>query len=522
MPATNVGGRLYSCAMPQQDLALLLRLNKSWHDGISAENLYEIARAWWVMSPANARRVARVLAVAGGIVREVYQPMQWLPSPVEGLENRIGFEGVVAADRDRYVSRDVTHLFRHGSANPVRYLPLDALIEGAAIARNPSLRAGSARTEQVLDGAVEPGLLERIVPLLNAFENDLLWAQSRAGQELFHSNTIAWLLRNFPIPCVPLLDLLGAHRYDGVSQVGVWRERRNLDIVIDPVDASPKVVVENKLYSVPYPAQLSKYNAYPLPWSPHHGEGGAQATRYVLLSLMTPSFPLPSPWVHIGYRDVAAALDQIDAGALGRTGGEFVRYRVLTHRLVTLAEAVDPAQALDEQFSATDAVTQLPGGGLDGAIARMRFSGLAQVIQTHLDEIKSFEVGGDRGGIITYWRRLAHRCRIGWQFQESQLRFFITVEDPDLQGRAKRGAREAIVEAEYADFFDHAGVEAILGSNLRAKSYAPGNWLGFNPDFVYRHRPVEPAVSTARLAQALASMTERVDHFADKAGYDVD
>jgi hypothetical protein len=31
-------------------------------------------------------------------------------------------------------------------------------------------------------------------PLLNAFENDLLWAQSRAGQELFHSNTIAWLL----------------------------------------------------------------------------------------------------------------------------------------------------------------------------------------------------------------------------------------------------------------------------------------------------------------------------------------
>jgi hypothetical protein len=108
------------------------------------------------------------------------------------------------------------------------------------------------------------------------------------GAELFHSNTIAWLLRNFPIPCAPLLDLLGAQRYDGVSQVGVWRERRNLDIVIDPVGASPKVVVENKLYSVPYPAQLSKYNAYPLPWSPHHGECGAQATRYVLLSLMTP------------------------------------------------------------------------------------------------------------------------------------------------------------------------------------------------------------------------------------------
>jgi hypothetical protein len=273
---------------------------------------------------------------------------------------------------------------------------------------------------------------------------------------------------------------------------------------------------------VPYPAQLSKYNVHPLPWSPRHGVRGAQATRYVLLSLMTPSFPLPSPWVHVGYRDLAGALDQIDAGALGRTSAQFIRYRVLTQRLVALAEAVDPAQALDEQFSATGVVAQLPGGGLDGAIARMRFSGLAQVIQTHFDETKSFEVGGDRGGIITYWRRLVGKGRIGWQFQESQLRFWITVEDPDLQGGAKRAAREAIVEAGHADFFDHIGVEAILGSDLRAKSYAPGKWLGFNPDFVYRHRPVKPAVSTARLAQALASMTRRVDDFADKAGYDVD
>jgi hypothetical protein len=60
--------------MSQDDLALLLRLNKTWHDGIFAEDLYEVTRAWWVLSPANAQRVVLVLAVAGGIVREVYQP----------------------------------------------------------------------------------------------------------------------------------------------------------------------------------------------------------------------------------------------------------------------------------------------------------------------------------------------------------------------------------------------------------------------------------------------------------------
>ena len=73
---------------------------------------------------------------------------------------------------------------------------------------------------------------------------------------------------------------------------------------------------------------------------------------------------------------------------------------------------------------------------------------------------------------------------------------------------------------------DHSGYrqelhEQILGSELRTKSYATGKWLGFNPDFVYRHRPVKPSVSTAKLAEALAAMTRRVDDFADRIGYDV-
>lgn len=249
------------------------------------------------------------------------------------------------------------------------------------ITPDPALKTRSAKAEEFPGGAVEPGLLERVLPLLEAFEKDLLWAQSRAGQELFHSSTIAWLLRNFPVPRAPLLDLLGARRYESVGRVDVWRERRHLDIVIDPVGASTKVVIENKLYSVPYRAQLTKYSAYLLPWSRDHGEGGARATRYILLNLTAPSFPLPDPWVHVGYRELAGALDEIDADALGRTSDQFSRYRALSHRLVALAEAVDPAQALDEAFFAADSVRQLPGGGLDGAIARIRFSGLAQVVR---------------------------------------------------------------------------------------------------------------------------------------------
>ena len=237
-------------------LALLLRLNQSWHEAISARELYEVARGWWVLSPTNAERVVRVLAVAGGIVREVYEPTDWLPLPVPGLENRIGFNGAVAADRATYAGRDVSHLLRPGSANPVRYLQLAELIahqaSGSEVPTPPVVEPSR------LDGLVEPGLLERVLPLLTAFEDDLLCAQSHAGQELFHSNTIAWLLSTHPQACAPLLDLLGGVTYGSVNQVDAWREKHNLDIVINPVGAKPRVVVENKLYSIPYPAQLTK------------------------------------------------------------------------------------------------------------------------------------------------------------------------------------------------------------------------------------------------------------------------
>jgi hypothetical protein len=201
----------------------------------------------------------------------------------------------------------------------------------------------------------------------------------------------------------------------------------------------------------------------------------------VLLRLMKPSFPLQGPWVHVGYQDLAEALDLIDADSLGRTSGQFIRYRAQIHRLVALAEAVNPAQAPEEQFPAPAAVAHLPGGGLNGAIARMRFSGLAQLLQSQPATAKPFEVGGDRGGLITYWRRLAGNRRICWQFQEDQLRFQITIEDPDLQGEAGRPAREATVEAEHAGVFNFAGIEAILGSDLKTKNYAPASGSGSTP-----------------------------------------
>lgn len=86
-----------------------------------------------------------------------------------------------------------------------------------------------------------------------------------------------------------------------------------------------------------------------------------------------------------------------------------------------------------------------------------------------LDKPKYFEVGGDRGGLITCRRRLPGARGVGWQFQDGQLRFFVTVEDEGMDGPAQRSARGKIVEAQYTDFFDHSNVAAILGPDLRAR-----------------------------------------------------
>ncbi len=77
----------------QDVLYLLLRINQSWHDGIPAEELYNATRGYWKVSATRVEQVSRVFAVADGVVREVYEPLSWEPSPFPGEEHRNGFHG---------------------------------------------------------------------------------------------------------------------------------------------------------------------------------------------------------------------------------------------------------------------------------------------------------------------------------------------------------------------------------------------------------------------------------------------
>lgn len=485
------------------DKYLLLRINRVWEDSITPEALYEATRGWWVMSEDKADRVSKVFAVAFGTIRAAYVPSDWSHSPHPGEEHRIGFAGVLTPDSDAWVGTDVSQLFKKGSANPVLYVDPRSFdqrfVPGGQTA--PPLAADV--------GTAEPSLAESIEPLLKQLDVDLLWSMSRAGQELFHSNTLAFLIEEHQAASLPIRQLFDP---DASGDVHVHREYRHMDLVGD--GPSTRFVVENKLYSLPYPEQLHRYLEKDLPWSKGHGADGAPSTRYTLLSLMEPSFD-PKPWHRISYEQLADVLDGVALDNFGRDAHLVGRYRTLVRRLIDLKDIVDPSSHLDEPFTVSHLLGQLHLKWFDGPLQRMRFTGLGQAIHQQLHD-PAGEFGVDltnSRGILTYRRELTADRSIGWQLQGDALRLVLWLNDIELEGKgpAKKLLRASHAEEHWLDWFDFDDVEDSLGTLLGAKTFQPGDWNHFDPDFVYRWRKVDAETTSSHLIDALARLCRRTD-----------
>lgn len=105
--------------------AALITVNRFYHQGISAEELYERTRSAWKMSMEQAKRVDIVCSVYRGIIREVFTPESWHFH--EERSGRILFVGRIAEEpiRKFYLDKSVKHLIKVGSANPIRYVWAD-------------------------------------------------------------------------------------------------------------------------------------------------------------------------------------------------------------------------------------------------------------------------------------------------------------------------------------------------------------------------------------------------------------
>ena len=112
--------------------AILIRISRAYHYGMSPVELYDATRTAWVMG-RRRERAKYALAVFNGVVREVYRIADWLPSGSTLKANRVHgdptagrweFVGTVAEDkvRKKYQNRSVAHYFSEHSQNPLQYV----------------------------------------------------------------------------------------------------------------------------------------------------------------------------------------------------------------------------------------------------------------------------------------------------------------------------------------------------------------------------------------------------------------
>lgn len=98
-----------------EDRILCVKIGKE-----KRENLYEMTRKYWKINIIRARKATHVLAIVNGIVKKVYNPVDWKYTENPKHIGRCEFIG----DEDEhttYIGKDVT-AFYGKSQNPVKYI----------------------------------------------------------------------------------------------------------------------------------------------------------------------------------------------------------------------------------------------------------------------------------------------------------------------------------------------------------------------------------------------------------------
>ena len=116
------------------DNIVIIKINKSYREGMSDTELYDATRGCWKRKIASVEKADYALAVVKGVVKEVYQIDVWLPAEAERRETipyresidagRIIFRGKVADEkvREKYLNYSVAGLFKRGEASPVKVI----------------------------------------------------------------------------------------------------------------------------------------------------------------------------------------------------------------------------------------------------------------------------------------------------------------------------------------------------------------------------------------------------------------
>ena len=127
--------------------------------------------------------------------------------------------------------------------------------------------------------------------VIEALKKSPMFQLSLSSKELFHSNFLYWIWNISPALFKDIINELLGHNSSKTwpDKYSVKREYNNYDLcVVDSID-TVKLVIENKVKSIPNLKQLKAYKNY---------EDGKKNNdvEYLLLSLTDEMLKMPEPW----------------------------------------------------------------------------------------------------------------------------------------------------------------------------------------------------------------------------------
>ena len=140
MPLNELIARYAAEPLNFAEPCIIFKIEKEWSNTLTADALYERTRRYWKCAPHNRRSPpSYALAVARGLVREVYRIDQWVDylgwpedrdhARITGLDEKWeahdlfrGFVGTVAHELAELKLKSINHLPKSRSQNPFIYL----------------------------------------------------------------------------------------------------------------------------------------------------------------------------------------------------------------------------------------------------------------------------------------------------------------------------------------------------------------------------------------------------------------
>ncbi len=354
--------------------------------------------------------------------------------------------------------------------------------------------------------------------VVTALASDLLYQLSTAGQELFHTNMLYWLLRETPSASAPVAACLGIDAPTN-PEASIRREWHNFDLYVDTGTACRKLVLEKKLHSLPRAEQLQEnYEKIPAAFRTNE-------TVCVLLSLIEPAFKLPEPWIHLDYADLVRPLR--DSAAILRRGPDhrvtleadlLDRYAQLVENLVALRVQYSIRAELDQPARLNDTERQrLQDARVLPLVEKLRIADLATLVTQRNSNKFRIDIGYSNGtGIAQFFIEGSSGHTFAWQYQAGQMRLAVVLKKTDDRSWVnRRPERERFVQQQFSGFFEFEAALPIDASKLLG-DYTGRRlpWLSYEPDFVYKYRPLQTGVTYSQLADICTQLSSHVQRYA--------